>query len=124
MSKTGSILPSIDYSPPTPATVQAAEEAAAGQGDFDGVVYWTQYGRSYHLDTECRTLANSEILFEGDMDGAFEANRKDPCDICAGGGLYKEDGFDEFNQEGAVDGTLEAPLEEESPDAEPIEELS
>jgi hypothetical protein len=109
-----SIVPSIDYRPPTPESVEEAEQIAIEEGRYDGVAYWTEHGRSYHFDTECYTLARSEFLIEGTLDEAFEANRKDPCDICAGGANFKQDGIDEVEVEGAgADLIVTAPIEEE-----------
>lgn len=80
----GSVGASIDYNPPTPESVAAAEaDALAHDPDFDGTVYWTLYGKSYHLDVDCHTLANSEVLISGTLEEALDADRSDPCDFCA-----------------------------------------
>ncbi len=82
----GSTAASIDYNPPTPESVAMAEaEAAAQDADFDGNVYWTRWGKSYHLDPDCSSLSRSTELITGTLEEAFEAKRNDPCDFCAGG---------------------------------------
>lgn len=82
----GSSAASIDYNPPTAESVALAEaEAAAADADFDGNVYWTRWGKSYHLDPDCHTLLRSAELITGTMEEAFEHKRNDPCDFCAGG---------------------------------------
>lgn len=82
----GSTGASIDYNPPTPESVAQAEaEAQMVNADFDGNVYWTRWGKSYHLDENCQALARSEVLINGTLEEAFEAKRNDPCDFCAGG---------------------------------------
>ena len=82
----GSVGTSIDYNPPTPESVaQAESEAQAANSDYDGTVYWTRWGKSYHLDENCSALTRSETLISGTLEEAFEAKRNDPCDFCAGG---------------------------------------
>ena len=46
-------------------------------------VYWTRFGKSYHLDPNCHTLMRSSKVYQGTIEEAFEANRTDPCDFCA-----------------------------------------
>lgn len=80
---------SIDYDP------VSQEEVAAAEAGYTGVCYWTMYGRSYHFDMDCHTLARSSTLYEGTITEAYEASRTDPCDYCA-------EGFDEELEE-AID---------------------
>lgn len=68
---------SIDYSP---VSEEDFLEAQATYGD--GTVYWTTFGKSYHVDPDCHTLSRSRTLYEGTIEEAFEANRHDPCDWC------------------------------------------
>ena len=68
---------SIDFHPASEEDLIAAEEAI---GDED--VYWTKYGKSYHIDPDCSSLTRSKELFAGSIDDAFSANRNDPCDFC------------------------------------------
>ena len=79
---------SIDYNPASAEDLAEAKGEAAELG-YGEEVYWTQYGRSYHLDQDCHTLARSKVLYEGNMDEAFEAKRNDPCDYCADGDMIK-----------------------------------
>lgn len=82
----GSTAASVDYNPPTPESVAAAQaEASAVDPDFDGTVYWTRWGKSYHLDPDCQSLSRSPELISGTLDEAFDYKRNDPCDFCAGG---------------------------------------
>ena len=69
---------SIDFDP-----VSAEELAEAQQTVGNGSVYWTQFGKSYHLDPNCHTLMRSSKVYQGTIEEAFEANRTDPCDFCA-----------------------------------------
>lgn len=69
---------SIDFNP-----VSAEELAEAQQTVGNGSVYWTQFGKSYHLDPNCHTLMRSSKVYPGTIEEAFEANRTDPCDFCA-----------------------------------------
>ena len=45
-------------------------------------VYYTRFGRSYHLNPDCQSLKNSSIVFEGTIQDALDAGRNDPCDFC------------------------------------------
>ena len=69
---------SIDFDP-----VSAEELAEAQQAVGTGSVYWTRFGKSYHLDPNCHTLMRSSKVYRGTIEEAFEANRTDPCDFCA-----------------------------------------
>ena len=118
----GSIAASIDYAPPTLESVQEAEVAAAASGEFDGTVFWTRFGKSYHLDDACPTLSRTraEDLFSGTITQAFEWNRDDPCDFCAGGD-QAHDEAEGVVDEAVDDAELEEPLE--LPSAEEIDEI-
>ena len=76
----GSLL-SVDWNPPSAEDLASAQAAADEYGD--GMVYWTRFGKSYHLDPDCQALQNSEVIYQGTIEEAFEANRTDPCDFCA-----------------------------------------
>lgn len=75
---------SIDYNPVSQESLAEAKNEVSELTD-DGTVYWTRYGRSYHCDINCHTLARSSTLYEGTIEEAFAARRNDPCDYCAGG---------------------------------------
>ena len=68
---------SIDFNPTSAEELEAAEAALQGEQ-----VYWTQFGKSYHLDPDCSSLTRSKNLWQGTIDDAFAANRNDPCDFC------------------------------------------
>ena len=72
---------SFDYDPVSAEAMAEAQEAAAVTSD--GMAYWTQWGRSYHLNPDCHTLARSATIYEGTIGDAFDAKRNDPCDFCA-----------------------------------------
>lgn len=74
---------SADYDPVSAEDLAEAQEQAAVVSN--GMAYWTQWGRSYHLDPDCHTLARSATIYEGTIEEAFEAKRNDPCDFCADG---------------------------------------
>ncbi|MBR3762690.1 MAG: hypothetical protein IKK59_08135 [Lachnospiraceae bacterium] len=74
-------LLSVDFSPTSSEDLAAAQELAMEVGD--GTAYWTQFGKSYHLDPNCQTLLNSSTIYSGTVEEAFAANREDPCDFCA-----------------------------------------
>ena len=74
-------LLSIDFSPVSSEDLAEAQQNAAAVSD--GTAYWTRFGKSYHLDPNCQTLQNSEVIYQGTVEEAFAANRTDPCDFCA-----------------------------------------
>lgn len=78
---------SIDYAPVSAEEVQQAEAVAATAGNYDGSVYWTRWGKSYHFDSNCQSLQNTkeENLFSGTLAKAMSEKRTDPCDFCAKG---------------------------------------
>ncbi len=76
-------LASVDYNPVSQEQLASAKEDVA-ENSLDGsTVYWTQFGKSYHYDPDCHTIANSKNVYYGTIDEAFEAKRSDPCDYCA-----------------------------------------
>ena len=78
---------SIDYAPVSEEEVEQAEAVAATAGNYDGSVYWTRWGKSYHFDRDCQSLKNTkeENLFSGTLSEAMGEKRTDPCDFCAKG---------------------------------------
>lgn len=53
---------SIDFNP-----VSAEELADAQQAVGTGSVYWTRFGKSYHLDPNCHTLMRSSKVYRGPL---------------------------------------------------------
>ena len=87
---------SVDYHQPNDEQVAQLQQAATEADGYDGIVYWTRFGKSYHFDRDCPYLARTteENLFSGPLEGeegAFGHNRWDPCDYCAGGAQAKLD---------------------------------
>lgn len=74
---------SIDYAPVSAEEVAHAEAMVAATGNIDGEVYWTRWGKSYHVEG-CHTLNNTkeENLFSGTVAEAMAEKRSDPCDFC------------------------------------------
>ena len=68
---------SIDYDP------ISAEEKASAESLIEGDVYWTAFGKKYHIDEDCQALANSNTLYAGSVTDAIEANRTALCAFCA-----------------------------------------
>lgn len=67
-----------DWNPVSAETLSELQEEI---GDSD--VFWTRWGRVYHLDENCHTITNSSTIFYGSIEEAVEANRHDPCYYCA-----------------------------------------
>ncbi len=54
-------------------------------GALTDPAYWTQYGKSYHFDVNCRAIIRSLKIYSGTLGDAIEAKKLDPCDFCANG---------------------------------------
>lgn len=74
---------SLDYAPVSAEEVAHAEAMMAATGNVNGDVFWTRWGKSYHVEG-CHTLNNTkpENLFSGSIAEAMAAKRSDPCDFC------------------------------------------
>ncbi|MBO4415242.1 MAG: hypothetical protein J5824_04570 [Lachnospiraceae bacterium] len=72
-------LASYDFNP---VSQEGKNEAITEIGD-DTTVYWTQFGKVYHLDSDCQHIAKSDY-YEGTVKEAIEANRERLCKSCAG----------------------------------------
>ena len=68
---------SIDWNPISEEEYNATAQALQGEQ-----VYYTPFGKSYHLDPDCRALKNSSNIYVGTIEEALEAGRHDPCDFC------------------------------------------
>ncbi len=75
---------SYDWDPVSQEDLEAQRAALEEEGvAADGSVYWTPFGKVYHLDPDCQALTNSATLVTGTLDEAFEAKRVDLCKFCA-----------------------------------------
>lgn len=71
-------LTSVDYNP------VSEEQLASAQQYVEGTVYYTQFGKCYHIDQDCSALNNSDTLYEcEDVDQAIANNRTKLCSFCA-----------------------------------------
>jgi hypothetical protein len=77
----------VDFNPPS--VEQYAAETARVEQLNNGMnnVFWTQYGHSYHLFSDCSYIntAKTDEIFSGTVEKAHELkNITDLCDRCAG----------------------------------------
>lgn len=70
------VLLGIDWNPISQKQKDAAEQAITQD------VFWSQYGRKYHLDEDCQTIKNSDLT-QGSVTDAIDAGREDLCAFCA-----------------------------------------
>jgi len=78
-----SVGTSIDYNP-TSAEDLAQAQSDAYEYSIDGnTAYWTTFGKCYHFNPDCHTIINSNPVYTGTVEEAFEANRTKPCSYCA-----------------------------------------
>lgn len=61
----------------------SAEEKEEAITEYAGVdVYWSTFGKVYHLDEDCSALNHSDELTVGTVEQAIEANRTRVCKFC------------------------------------------
>lgn len=58
------------------------EEKDAAMQTITQDVFWSPYGRKYHLDEDCQTIKNSDLT-TGSVQDAIDAGREDLCAFCA-----------------------------------------
>ena len=133
----GSVSASIDYNPVEPGDAQNletlierhySEDELTRDENGNIVVWWTKYGKSFHLDENGYHIADSATKTSGTLKEAIEAGRSDPCDYCVAEikdlnkedieGIFEDEVEGEMteSEEGSVDDSLEPPTEEESLD--------
>ena len=62
----------------------SAEEKAQAEAVIEGKVYYTPFGKCYHLDPNCSSLNNSDTVYEAEtVQVAIENNRNKLCSFCA-----------------------------------------
>lgn len=70
-------LTGVDWNP-------VSEESKAQAIDqIEGNVYWTQFGKVYHIDEDCQHINNSDAYYEGTCEEAINNNRTRLCKTCA-----------------------------------------
>ncbi|MBQ6430635.1 MAG: hypothetical protein IJJ99_01985 [Oscillospiraceae bacterium] len=97
----------------------SAEEKADAIAEYSGeTVYWSTFGKVYHLDENCSHLNRSDELTAGTVEQAIEANRTRVCKTCeakrASGELDDKSTDDESDENEAQE--TEAPESEETGD--------
>ena len=119
----GSVSASIDYNPVSPGDEQNLEALIESHYDEEDItrdengniiVYYTQYGKSMHLDENCYHIADSTTKTSGTIAEAIEAGKTDPCDNCLE--LIKE--LNKEDIEGIVDDSEHELIEDEEAPAE------
>lgn len=66
-----------------------SRESSSGTGEITGspeqTAYWTPGGKSYHFSQNCTSLKRSKTILSGTLQDALDANKTDPCNLCANG---------------------------------------
>lgn len=61
----------------------SAEQKAEAIEEYSGVtVYWTPFGKVYHTDIDCHAMNRTDVITEGTVEQAIEANRTRICSYC------------------------------------------
>lgn len=63
---------------------EATQKILTVDKDFDGTVYWTEQGDTYHIFFDCPSMNNGDSLTEGSLERAFKNNKKVLCPYCIG----------------------------------------
>lgn len=70
-------LASYDWNP------ISAEQRSQMEVQYQGTtVYYTTFGKKYHIDPNCSTIINSANVYYGSIDEAIDAGRTAPCKVC------------------------------------------
>lgn len=118
----GSVASSIDYNPVSPGDEQNLEALIESHYDEEDitrdengniVVWWTQYGKSMHLDEFCYHIADSTTKTSGTIAEAIELGKTDPCDNC----LFEIKELNKEDIEGIVDDSEHEPIDEDTGEA-------
>ena len=61
----------------------SAEQRDQMEVQYEGTtVYFTTFGKKYHIDPNCPTIINSSTVYEGTTAEAIDAGRTAPCKVC------------------------------------------
>lgn len=88
-----------------PISAEEKQDAIEEYSDID--VYWTPFGRVYHLTQDCSHLNSSDELTVGTVEQAIEANRTRVCKDCEkkrGTGIDDKEAETEAPEAGEIDG--------------------
>ena len=102
----GATTSSVDFQQPSQERVEELQQEAIAASAADQV-YWTQFGKSYHFDRDCQHIRNKVpveeggTLFSGTLEEAFDANRWDPCNVCAAGDQFESPAKDAASENAA-----------------------
>ena len=70
-------LTGIDFSP------MSEEERETLESTLTSEVYYTTFGKKYHIHDDCQALANSKTIYHGPIADALDAGRTELCKFCA-----------------------------------------
>lgn len=71
-------ISSYDFNP-----VSEEQQEAAISALGEEQVYWSTFGKVYHIDEDCHALNQSDTLTVGTVEQAIAANRTRLCSFCA-----------------------------------------
>lgn len=68
--------------PPVASSEPKTEPKPGPSNNNSRTVYYTPKGKSYHFDSNCRTLSRSKTILSGTLSEAINSGHADPCDVC------------------------------------------
>ncbi len=87
-------IASYDFNP-----ISEEEKAEAMAEYGDEMVYWTPFGKVYHLYEDCHALNQTDTLTQGTVEQAIAANRTRACKYCESRLEDEEEGLAEDGSE-------------------------
>lgn len=70
-----------DFNPVSSEQLEHAQEEVMAVSET-GKVYWAPTSKKYHVDPDCPAFSQSETVYEGTVEQAFEEGLTDPCRRC------------------------------------------
>lgn len=74
-------ITSYDFNPVSSEQLENARKEVIAEVGVDKV-YWAKTGKKYHVDPDCPAFSQSEEIYEGTVEDAFERGLTDPCRRC------------------------------------------
>ena len=74
-------ISSYDFNPISSEQLEAAQNEVLAAGGEDKV-YWAKSSKKYHVDPDCPAFSQSEVVYEGTVEAAFQKGLTEPCRRC------------------------------------------
>ena len=75
-------ISSYDFNPVSSEQLEKARQEVLAETNGVDKVYWAKTGKKYHVDPDCPAFSQSEEIYEGTVEDAYERGLTDPCRRC------------------------------------------